>query len=237
MSPRFLLGDVMKIAICTPTTDRPLDPYLDSLEASAPALTAEGWEHQAAFEVGSPYISHARITAMGKALRWGADVLVFIDHDVSWRPQDLVRLVQTEADVVGGTYRFKIPEQDGTNYMGKVVVGPNGRPMVREDGCIAATCLPAGFLKVTRKAVERFMDAYPHLIIDADGFRNVDLFNHGAHKGVWFGEDYAFCRNWRDLGGEVWLLPDLQLDHHNRDGAVWPGNFHEHLLMLGSKRG
>ncbi len=220
----------MKVAICCPTRDRPHQAFLDALERSIPALDAAGWEHSAVFEIGCPYISGARATMLRKAMRWGADVFVFLDDDVSWRPDDLVRLIAADGDVVAGTYRFKV--QDAETYMGFLILGEQGRPMARDDGLLSAYRVPAGFLKVTRAAVDRFMTAYPDLVIDAepDGFRSVDLFNHGAHKGVWFGEDYAFCRRWLEIGGEIWVLADAQLDHNGADGKVWPGNLHECLL-------
>jgi hypothetical protein len=46
---------------------------------------------------------------------------------------------------------------------------------------------------------------------------------------MWWGEDYAFCRNWQEIGGEVWLVPNLNLNHWSGD-KVWKGNFHEYLL-------
>ena len=97
------------------------------------------------------------------------------------------------------------------------------------DGRIKAKTLPAGFLKVTKEAVDRFMKAYPNLCYGPRFNQSVDLFNHGAHEGLWWGEDYAFCRNWEAAGESLWLVPDLQLDHHSRDRA-YPGNYHEYLL-------
>jgi hypothetical protein len=61
-----------------------------------------------------------------------------------------------------------------------------------------------------------------------------DLFNHGAHEGVWWGEDYAFSRRWREMGGEIWVVPDLDITHHSRD-AAFPGNYHKFLLSLSDK--
>jgi len=72
------------------------------------------------------------------------------------------------------------------------------------------------------------MRAYPALCFGPDR-RAVDLFNHGAHQGVWWGEDYAFCRNWIDCGGAITLVPDLDITHHAPDRA-YPGNFHQFLL-------
>lgn len=206
---------------------RPHDAYLASLEACVPALDAAGIEHAAVFEVGCPYISGARATLLRKALVWGADTIVFIDHDVSWAPADLTKLASTAGDVVGGTYRYKT---DDERYMAHIDVDERARPLVRADGALRAQRLPAGFLKVTCAAVDRFMRHYPHLTIrDADGFESPDLFNHGAHRGTWFGEDYAFCRNWLDADGELWLVPDLELGHHAGDRS-YLGNFHRFLL-------
>lgn len=212
-----------KVAFCTPTITRPHPAYLAALEASVPLLGE--YDHSTCFTVGSAYISWARMEALGKALKWGADLVVFLDHDVSWEPGALKKLIETPGDVVGCTYRFKMPEHI---YMGRPFLGEQGAPLVREDGCIHMQYLPAGFLKVSRFAIGRFMVAYPHLTVEKDGIPIPDLFNHGAHKGTWYGEDYAFCRNWTDLGGEVWCIPDLDV-HHNGD-VCYEGNYHKWLL-------
>jgi len=217
----------MKCVFCIPTMTRPYQVTLDSLAASVPLIDAAGWEHAMVSEIGCPYISAARATMLRKALDAGADVIVFIDHDLSWKPADMLKLISTEGDVVAGTYRFKTPEE--LRYMGVIEDDANALPKVRADGCIKATRVPAGFLKVTKEAVGKFMTAYPHLMYGPAYAPSVDLFNHGAHKGAWWGEDYAFSRNWIDCGGEIWLVPDLDLDHHTPE-QVFPGNFHKFLL-------
>lgn len=217
----------MKVALCTPTLTQPHSACLAALAASVVALDAAGVEHSATYEVGCPYISHARATMLRRALDWGADAVVFIDHDMSWRPQDLVKLIETEGDVVAGTYRFKKPEVE---YMATVMCNADGTPQVRaSDGAIRADKVPAGFLKVTREGVRRFMRAYPELVYGDPEKPSVDLFNHGAWEGVWYGEDYAFSRRWKEIGGEIWIVPDLNLDHHSAN-EVFRGNFHEFLM-------
>lgn len=205
-----------KVAICTPTWERPTDAYLAALEASAPALDAAGWEHNTVFEITNPYISAARASMLGKALDWGADVFVFIDDDVSWEPADIVKLLATEGDVVGGNYRYKT--DDEIRFMGKPFLGEKGHPLFRVgDDAVLMMALPAGFLKVTKAGVDRFLEAYPHLRMNWMSEKpNVDLFNHGVFNGTWFGEDFAFCRNWLQLGGELWCPPDLNLTHNAR---------------------
>lgn len=220
----------MKVVFCVPTIKKPYQACLDSLKASIPLIVEAGWEEAMVSEVGNPYISAARSYMLHKALHGGADVIVFIDHDLSWRPEDLLKLIETEGDVVAGTYRFK---REPEEYMGAPLASPDNRPIVKKDSKgnwrILAHSIPAGFLKITKNTVNRFIEAYPHLCYGDRFSPKVDLFNHGVHKHMWYGEDYAFSRNWRDLGGELFIQPDLTLTHHT-DEASFRGNYHEYLL-------
>lgn len=217
----------MKVVLCVPTITRPYHQTLDAIAGSVAALDAAGHEHFMVSEIGCPYIGAARATMLRKALDIKADAIVFIDHDVSWQPADLVKLIETEGDVVAGLYRFKTPGE--VRYMGVLDDDKNGMPQVRADGAIKATLVPAGFLKVTRNAVNRFMTAYPGLVYGEASSPSVDLFHHGAHKGAWWGEDYAFCRNWRAIDGEIWIVPDMDITHHTKEEA-FPGNYHQFLM-------
>lgn len=209
-----------KVAFLIPSIDGPYRQTLEALEASVPFIEAAGFEHAMKVECG-PYISHNRATLLRKALDWGADMAVFLDHDMSWAPQDLIALLQADGDVVAGFYRYK---KDEEAYMGAIY----DPPQARGDGAVKAFRVPAGFLKVTRNAVRHIMRQYPELIYGDPENPSIDLFQHGAHKGTWYGEDMAFSRRWIDCGGEIWLLPDLNLTHHAKDKA-YPGNFHEFM--------
>lgn len=215
-----------KVAFCVPFLDKPTRPFLDAIEAAVPLIVAAGYDEVMVQERGCPYISHARSRMLRKALDEGAEIIVFLDYDLSFRPEDLLRLIQTKDDVVSGTYRFK---KDEVAYMATIHTHPDGTPVAREDGCIRADWVPAGFLKVTKTAVEKFMSAYPELLYGDPTKYSVDLFNHGAYKGVWYGEDYAFSRRWNACGGKIWLIPHLQITHHSPDKAFY-GCFHEFLL-------
>lgn len=215
----------MKIVVCTPTRDKPHPAYVAALETSIPVLDAAGIEHGYSTEIGCPYISSAMATCARKALDTKPDALIFIDDDVSWTPESLLDLIRCEKDVVGGTYRFK---KDDEEYMGCLGTGPDNRPIGQFGGPLVAKWLPSGFLKITANAVDRFMKAYPELNCGPAYHPTPDLFNHGAHEGMWYGQDYAFCRNYAAKCGPVFLLPDLDLDHHSGD-RVYKGNFHEFL--------
>ena len=220
-----------KVVFCTPSLSGPTAPYIKALEASIPLIVAAGWEEGYAQQVACPYISAARANMLRAALDAKADVIVFLDYDVSWRPEDLLKLIETEGDVVAGTYRCKT--EDGPTeefYMGTWNANADFSPKLRaSDGAISAILVPAGFLKITAAGVDRFMLEYPELCYGPMYHQAVDLFNHGARDRIWWGEDYAFSRRWREKCGDIWLVPDLSIDHHAKD-KVYRGNLHQFLL-------
>lgn len=215
-----------KVVFCLPIWAKPYKETLDSLEASLSLLEKAGYEHGMAQILNMPYISAARATMLRAALDAKANIIIFIDQDVSWRPEDLLKLIETEGDVVAGTYRCKIDDEE---YMGSIETDHEGRPIVRKDGCISAKLIPAGFLKITEAAVDAFMDAYPELCYGPHFHQSVDLFNHGVHERIWWGEDYSFARRWKEKCGDIWIVPDLNLDHHTKE-KVYKGNYHKFLL-------
>ena len=225
-----------RVAFCIPTITKPYQVMLDSLEASLPLIEAAGYEHSAVYEIGNPYISAARSIMLRKALDWRADIIVFIDHDLSWQPEDLLLLIQTKPDVVGGTYRFK---KEPEEYMGACMAENDGTPCVEIHGdnelnktLIWMQCLPAGFLKITTNAVNKIMINFPELCYGDRFMPLVDLFNHGAHNNTWYGEDYAFCRRYNEKCGKVYCIPNLEIDHHLGTGEVFKGNFDHYLRKL-----
>ena len=231
-----------RVHFCVPFFGRPFPQTLAALGDSAGPIKDAGWEISTDIQYNNPYISNARNQMLRAALDRKADAIVFMDHDVSWDPLDLLKLIETPGDVVAGTYRFK---QKDVEYMGAVLPDIHGNPQVREvgkihdpwdpnfDDAIVGFCAPAGFLKITPNCVDRFMEAYPQLVYGPRHAPSVDLFNHGVYDRVWYGEDYAFCRNWRNAGGELLLLPNLNISHwlreENGEYTEFKGNYHWYL--------
>lgn len=216
-----------KVVFCLPTLTKPHPATVAALKATIPVITAAGWEEGMASEIGCPYISAARATMLRKALDAKATHVVFIDHDVSWEPSDMLKILEAEGEVVCGTYRFKKAEEE---YMGGIISDAIGRPVVRKDGAVKADLIPAGFLRITRYVVNRFIEIHPELCYGERCNPSVDLFNHGAFDHAWWGEDYAFARRWtKNCGGDIWILPDMNIDHHSGDER-FAGNLHKFLL-------
>lgn len=206
--------------------------FIESLEATVDHLALLG--HTTTFNLltGSCYVQSARNELAQRFLDSGADVLFFLDDDVSWCPEDVLTLLETPGDVVAGIYPKKCQE---TDFPVVIHTDGDGFPLVRQDGCIAATGLPTGFMRITRVAIEQLRAAYPGQRFDdyQDGEKVgecYDLFPQGVHNGRWYGEDFAFCNLWAALGGSLWVVPDLTLTHHATDGTQYVGNYHQFLL-------
>lgn len=204
--------------------NKPTEPFIKSLTDCLQLIESNGWTHGFVQEINNPYISAARAKIVRRAMNAEPDAIVFLDYDVAWTPEAMLKLLQAEGDVVSGTYRFKKDEEE---YMG-LLKYENNDLIVREDGALEAYCVPAGFLKVTPKAVNDFARAYPQLLFGPPMSPDLDMFNHGVIDGVWYGEDYAFCKRWRETGGKIWLLPDLDIDHW-KDNICYKGNYHRYL--------
>jgi glycosyltransferase involved in cell wall biosynthesis len=220
---------MQKVVLCGPTIRKPHDACIASIRHSILPVMAAGWDEGFITEISNQYISLARAVLLKKAMDAKADVIVFLDHDLSWDRGDLLKLIETEGDVVGGTYRYR---RDPAEYMGRISSGADSRPIVREsDGALESIVIPGGFMKLTRQAVVKMQNAHPELSYQAGHTMAYDLFQHGAHKYQWYSEDFAFCRRWTDLGEKIWTVPDLNITHHEMTGdKSYPGNLHQFLL-------
>lgn len=217
----------MKVIFCTQFLgDKPTEPFRRSLENCLPVIEDAGWEHQLVYEQNCPYISAARSKCLRKAYDENPDCIVFLDYDVAWTPESMLKLLETEGDVVAGTYRKKTYNDD---YMGVLSIKPDGNLIIRDDGCIKADKIPAGFVKFTIQAINTFAMAYPELMYGLPMKPELDIFNHGVIDRIWYGEDYAFSHRWNAKCGEIWLIPDLDIDHYKGD-ECFKGNFHKYLL-------
>lgn len=137
-----------------------------------------------------------------------ADKLVFLDSDVTFEIGSILKLAHHPVDFVGGAYRFKL---DSEQYPVGWLEGDQ-IPMNRIGLCLVST-LPGGFLCLSRKVFEDLKAAHPDRGYVHFGKSAHCFFQMTFHEGNLYGEDSYFCKEWRDLGGQVWLDPELNLTH------------------------
>lgn len=164
-------------------------------------------------ECGNAMIADGRGLICAQFLASDATDLVFIDSDVSWEAGALVKLVDYPVDFVAGIYPQR---RDPINYCVQWLQDREDLRADPEHGLLEVAGVPAGFMRLSRTMLEKMVDAYPDTEFycetapDKKAWALFDPYRIGKIK---FGEDYSFCRRWRDIGGKVWINPDLKLGH------------------------
>lgn len=193
------------------------------------SLVNEGDEVQLVDETGNADIYRCRAMIVAKFLAHKrATHLVMIDADVCWEPGALSRLVNAGVDLVAGAYPQRIG--DGTKFHMRLLDRPT-QQLDTVTHLLEVEAMPAGFMCVTRTMIERMIEKYPDSKFSFeqcpggvawdlfDGFWEKDE-NELNHKS---GEDYSFCRRWRDIGGKVWCEPHISMGHVGM--KLWKGRF------------
>lgn len=98
----------------------------------------------------------------------------------------------------------------------------NKRSLKLEKGLIKLKDAATGFMLIKREVIERMIEAYPELYFNNDLDLSPEFEKwtylffdcmHEQESKRYLSEDYAFCRRWQAIGGEVWLDPLVSLDH------------------------
>jgi len=173
--------------------------------------------------------------------------LLFIDADIGFEPDQVIRLLGHNADVSAAAYPIKRidwdkvrrtiesgrpnPRSASLHYVLEVVDRDN---MIPEDGFIRVRYAGTGFLMIKRAVLEAMCRRYPALQFGSDHCY-ADPLGESPHRfalfdclidapgGVYLSEDFSFCKRWTDMGGEIWLDVQSRLDH------VGPATFHGDL--------
>lgn len=208
--------------------------YAQSLLALKPACAARGVGLALDLGGGDALIGRARAGMLARFLVSSATHLLFVDADVGFAPEAVFRLLDSGRDVVGGVYPRKgldlaaLQEAvaAGDPAPMRRAVRPEVEPLAAGDapadgGLIAAASVGTGFLMVSRQAAMRMTQGYPHLrarMGDVSGSKVAEavmVFDSFVEPetGRYLTDFEAFCRRWRDLGGEVWADPSCRISH------------------------
>jgi len=182
---------------------------------------------------GDSVVDRARNDCVAECLEGGYSDLFYIDADIAFRPQDALDMLTSGLDFVLGPYRKKTPEEKWTTTLlerdrkaGTIQVCTH--PGSRDIRYIMCAEGGAGFLRLSRAAVELLIDGVPTYRGEKNGvprtIRVPDLFKSEVDDDVRIGEDQVVCRRWRALGGNVWCSVDTRLQHIG-GGSVYEGNF------------
>ena len=170
--------------------------------------------------VGDALVSRARSIVASTFLRSDCDVLLTIDSDIWFRPQDAISIAEKALayDIIGGLYMTRsLQTQPAMMLPDEPVVMAEGQEPVESK------YLSTGFMAVHRSVFERLASTLP-LCHQGWNDRGQDTsfwpfympftipWEGDGH--MYLSEDWAFCQRAKELGYRVWLDPSIRLGHY-----------------------
>jgi hypothetical protein len=164
--------------------------------------------------------------------------LLFIDADIGFVPDQVFRLIDSAADMAAGVYPIKRVNWDKAKR-----VIESGRPKIASasldyvleiedpdqvvvvNGFTRVRYAGTGFLMIRRHVLEKMCGHPDYAALQFFREHSLDALAGSSNRfalfecmidpktGTYLSEDFAFCKRWTDIGGEIWADLESQLDH------------------------
>lgn len=187
-----------------------------SLARFAQAAVQHGIDMQIGSICGCSVVSRARNLLAQDMLESSCDYLLFIDSDINFEPEHILRLMAWAEDprkgIVAGVPRTR---SENKNYIATLDYDENGELTMNGRGLVRAARVATAFMLVRREVFVTLAEAHPEWrYYDSRSNRMLTaMFDFLVTEEGYMGEDYLFCDRAREHGFEVWVDPTIQLGH------------------------
>ena len=217
-----------KVLVSTPLHG-PTAEYFQSMFALEQLFSAHGISAAVQLLRNESDLALSRNKMTDVFLRSDCTDILQVDNDVGFDPWDVLAMMHFDREVIGANCPRKqidwnlIREAvllqpdihpDKLELMGATwmaVISPDCKE-IQLDAPISYDSIPSGFSLIKREAFDRLAPNRPKFYVD-DHRKIKDFWSAGVHNEHWETEDYAFCRRFREVGGQIWLCPWIKLQH------------------------
>lgn len=196
------------------------------------ALTKRGIAVSVLEESGDALLANARARMVARFLASPATHLVCIDSDTMCQPGGLQMLLNADEDFVAALYPKR---KDPLSYHVRMMAGDT--QSLTEKGLLEVEGVPGGLCCMSRAMLEKMCKHYAaeltYRMDESPTGTAVGLFesywidNGPGQPKDKLGEDYAFCKRWRDIGGKIYVVPDIETGHVGL--KVWQGRYSDNF--------
>ena len=181
----------------------------------------------------SPLIHQARNYLTSVFLTTEYEYLLFIDSDVEFEPESVMRMLVAKKRIVCTPYRVKAEKLDKHIYTVEFKE-PKNIPFL-PGGLVEIEAGPTGLMLIERMVFERIIKNHPELKIKNEAMPNAgkshefyyNFFDFGFNDGYATGEDISFCRLARENDFKIYANTESTTSHHG--SWAWKGKFKESL--------
>lgn len=184
-----------------------------SLMQSAAQLAERGWGLSYILREGDSMVARGRSLLASQFLcnpqTQDCTDLMFVDTDLSWDNDELVRLCSHPVDVVGAAYPYK---SEGGDFP----LRWSSAGIAEENGLWTVQATTPGFFRVSRAALLKMSRELPWLGFHdsaAPDNQSWMFFDNVMRPNGVYDEGYIFCEHWRQVGGTCYIDPDIELAH------------------------
>jgi hypothetical protein len=179
-------------------------------------------------------VHRARNVAVGRFMQKNsADYFMFIDADIDFDAESVIRLIKSDHDVSVACYPKKcvmwdqaanaVKNNDDRNMAmlsSSLVINFGARTRPVENGFIEILDGPTGFMLIKREVFKKLEEKFPDLWCKND-HQNRDFDDYHAvfdcmidpESKRYLSEDYAFCRRWQQCDGKIYADVNTTLGH------------------------
>jgi hypothetical protein len=214
---RIFIATPMYGAMCT-------GMYSRSVTDLVITLLQNGYEVRFQDLYNETIITKARNHLTEEFLRMNYDYLLFIDADQGFDPKGVLKMIEEDEDVFAGVVPLKKINWDGVaqaarmgktdleNYTSIHNVIPLENKEYDFSQKIEVKNAGTGLLLVKRKVFEALkskVSTYKFGSMEVLSLKKDEIIHnfwdtYTDEEGNSFGEDYNFCRLWREMGGKVY---------------------------------
>lgn len=201
----------MSLLICTPAYGGLVTaPHFKSCLELRQTLLQAGVAHDWNIGWNESLIQRARNSMAARFLQTEFQKLIFIDADIEFQAEDVARLWNLDADVCAGVYCMKRKDAPPSAWRDGKLIDLKNCPSEPFEVDYAGT----GFFVVDRCVLLKMRAAWPEREHDEGCGKSFAWFHPRLHPAGWYmSEDYAFCYDWRSLGGKIIVDPAIKLGH------------------------
>jgi len=215
----------MSLLICVPIHGYGVTQFWESINQAS--FDMHDFKHDVLIMKNESLITRARDNLVTSFLETDYERLLFIDSDIEFSSEDIQKLWNMDVDVAVGAYPMKTKGSPTAGWVRGELI--NTEDM---DGVEAVDFAGTGFMMIKREVFIKFQRTHPNRF-HREGLPSDQLndyrksfcyFDSRLSEGetwkerVRYPEDYAFCHDFRAMGGKIMLDPTIKLKHWGQFG-------------------
>ena len=206
--------------------------------------------------IKSSLVTQGRNLSVAGFLESKATHLLFIDSDIYFQGKSIFSMLKADKHIISVPYplktlmwekafqkmqegRIKSPDDIRRALHTYPMKVPDVNNINLNKGVMEVTDSPTGCMLIKREVIEKMIEKYPNkeiiqkTVINGKYVNKPNMWNffdtlHDPKEKTYNGEDFAFCKLWRDIGGKCYAFVNDAIVHVGEH--QYQGKFYDELI-------